>query len=227
MRLKAIDDGDEDNEGCDDAEAVEKMIYYFYHLDYGVTAIHSPQPEDKEDESIGLGSSWDGSKKKKKGKICRQRPTEESPTRSTRPAFASDGNMVMHAKIFAAAVKYQVSGLRTLAAGKFREAVRVNWHHKTFAEAARIAYETTYEEERVLRDAVITTLDRHANELLKRDEIEALVKNDSDLMYELLCKSRGIGLGPTADPEPLARCAHCEWTLSEKAKVSSDWFNAL
>ncbi|RMY46233.1 hypothetical protein D0865_09414 [Hortaea werneckii] len=90
--------------------------------------------------------------------------------------------MALHAKIFAAAVKYQVPGLRTLAAEKFREAVRGNWHHETFAEAARIAYETTYQEERALRDTVTATLDRHGNALLKKDEIKAFVKNQNDLI---------------------------------------------
>ncbi|RMY46241.1 hypothetical protein D0865_09406 [Hortaea werneckii] len=217
INLKAIDSGDEDNEACDDVEAVERMIDYFYHLDYSVPVIGQPQSEESVDELASCDTPF-VSKKKKRCKC--QRPTEESPARPVRPIAPSDGNMALHAKIFAAAVKYQVPGLRTLAAEKFREAVRVNWHHKTFAEAARITYETTYEEERALRDIVTATLDRHGNELLRRHEIKAFCKGKSDLMYELLCKSRGISLDPTEDPEPLPRCAHCNWILSEEAKVS-------
>ncbi|KAI7158618.1 WD40 repeat-like protein [Hortaea werneckii] len=217
VNLKAIDRDDEDNEACDDAEAVEKMIDFFYHLDYAVPVIGQPHLEESVDELASCDTP-SASKKKKRSKC--QRLAEESPVRLVRPITPSDGNMALHAKIFAAAVKYQVPGLRTLAAEKFRDAVRGNWHHDTFAEAARIAYETTHEEERALRDTVTTTLDRHGNALLKKDEIKAFVKNQNDLMYELLCKSRGISLDPTEDPEPLPRCVHCNWTLSEEAKVS-------
>ncbi|KAI7200272.1 WD40 repeat-like protein [Hortaea werneckii] len=219
INLKAIDSDDEDDEACDDAEAVEKMIDYFYHLDYSVPVISQPQLEEHVDELASCDTPF-ASKKKKKGKC--QRTAEKSPARPISPITPSDGNMALHAKIFAAAVKYQVPGLRTLAAENFREAVRGNWHHETFAEAARIAYETTYEEERALRDTVTATLDRHGNALLKRDEIKAFVKNQNDLMYELLCMSRGISLDPTEDPEPLPRCAHCDWTLSEEPKHGMD-----
>ncbi|RMX84444.1 hypothetical protein D0869_04573 [Hortaea werneckii] len=221
INLKAIDSDDEDDEACDDAEAVEKMIDYFYHLDYSVPVISQPQLEEHVDELASCDTPF-ASKKKKKGKC--QRTAEKSPARPISPITPSDGNMALHAKIFAAAVKYQVPGLRTLAAENFREAVRGNWHHETFAEAARIAYETTYEEERALRDTVTATLDRHGNALLKRDEIKAFVKNQNDLMYELLCMSRGISLDPTEDPEPLPRCAHCDWTLSEEPKPASTHF---
>lgn len=223
INLKSIDSGNEDNEACDDAEAVEKMIDYFYHLDYSVPVISQPQVEERVEELASCDTPF-ASKKKKKSKC--QRTAEKSPARPISPITPSDGNMALHAKIFAAAVKYQVPGLRTLAAEKFREAVRGNWHHETFAEAARIAYETTYQEERALRDTVTATLDRHGNALLKKDEIKAFVKNQNDLMYELLCKSRGISLDPTEDPEPLPRCAHCDCTLSEEPRVCPGWFNA-
>ncbi|KAI7700221.1 hypothetical protein KC353_g16016 [Hortaea werneckii] len=184
INLKSIDSGNEDNEACDDAEAVEKMIDYFYHLDYSVPVISQPQVEERVEELASCDTPF-ASKKKKKSKC--QRTAEKSPARPISPITPSDGNMALHAKIFAAAVKYQVPGLRTLAAEKFREAVRGNWHHETFAEAARIAYETTYQEERALRDTVTATLDRHGNALLKKDEIKAFVKNQNDLMIQSLC----------------------------------------
>lgn len=223
INLKAIDSGDEDNEACDDAKAVEKMIDYFYHLDYSVPVISQPQVEERV-EGLASCDTPCASKKKKRSKC--QWTAEKSPARPTSPITPSDGNMALHAKIFAAAVKYQVPGLRTLAAEKFRDAVRVNWHHETFAEAARIAYETTYEEERALRDTVSATLDRHGNALLKKDEIKAFVKNQNDLIYELLCMSRRISLDPTEDPEPLRRCAHCNWAFSEGTKICPGWFDA-
>ena len=69
----------------------------------------------------------------------------------------------MHARVFAAATKYDVLALQKLAASKFAEAAQSSWDHPSFADAARIAYTTTPDSVRDLRNIVGATLNSHVN----------------------------------------------------------------
>ncbi|KAK5682251.1 hypothetical protein LTS10_005377 [Elasticomyces elasticus] len=104
-------------------------------------------------------------------------------------AAETDGNMVMHAKVFAVAVKYQVPALQDLATRKFIAAVAANWNHDSFAEAAHIVYTTTADENRALRSEVVKTLLQYGS-LLDKPAVEGLVCGISGLAFELLKGSR-------------------------------------
>ncbi|EMC94013.1 hypothetical protein BAUCODRAFT_57136, partial [Baudoinia panamericana UAMH 10762] len=64
---------------------------------------------------------------------------------------------ITHAKLFAAAVKYQVPGLRALALSKFEQAAKLAWQDASFAEAVRVVYKSTLDEVRELRDVIRRT----------------------------------------------------------------------
>ncbi|KAK5720355.1 hypothetical protein LTR17_015072 [Elasticomyces elasticus] len=106
-------------------------------------------------------------------------------------AAESDGNMIMHAKVHAVAVKYQVPALQDLAARKFIAAVAANWNHDSFADAAYIVYTTTPEEIRALRTEVVNTLLQHGS-LLDKPAVEGLVCGIIGLAFELLKGSRQV-----------------------------------
>lgn len=120
----------------------------------------------------------------------------------------SDGvsrtHLIEHAEVFAIAVKYQIDALRKLAAEKFKEGVAFHWNHVEFAEATYLAYTNTPEDVKELRDIAADAIDKHANELLKRPEIEALICSINGLAYEVLKRGR------RSPPSP--KCEHCEST---------------
>ncbi|KAI6828743.1 hypothetical protein KC367_g5517 [Hortaea werneckii] len=185
IRFKAIGD-DDDDEACDDPEAIKLMIHYFYHLDYTATIASNTSPSSA--SGTGLASkAFPPPEKKNGGKASFEHTTTRALASSSH-----DDDMVMHAKVFAAAVKYQVAALSKLAAKKFKEAVEVNWRHETFAEAVHTVYSTTPADIRALRDVATTTLDRHADTLLQLGEVVQVVKASKEIMFDLLCKGRGL-----------------------------------
>ncbi|KAI7457853.1 hypothetical protein KC351_g18463 [Hortaea werneckii] len=185
LHLKAIGD-DEDDEACDDPEAIKLMVYYFYHLDYTATIDSTASPlNTPETKSARVMPTPKGQKVNK--------ASSRLTTFRTLASSSRDSDMVMHAKVFAAAVKYQIAALSKLAAKKFEDAVEVNWRHETFVEAIRIVYSTTPGDVRALRDVVTTTIHRHDDTLLKLDGVLQVVKESKEVMFDLLCKGRGLG----------------------------------
>ncbi|KAI7211251.1 hypothetical protein KC333_g7765 [Hortaea werneckii] len=112
------------------------------------------------------------------------------PARSSTPEADSkchDSDLVMHARVFAVAARYEVTGLRKLAADKFTNAVNASPDHEDFAEAARVVYSTTPKYVRTLRNIVVSKMNRHDDALLNIDHVMEVVKDDSELMFDLLC----------------------------------------
>lgn len=103
----------------------------------------------------------------------------------------ADGNPLMHAKVFAAAVKFDIPALRKLSASKFASAAEVNWNHITFAEAVRSACTTTPDDVRELRDIVSNTIHCQSH-VLDKVSIEAVVKDIGALNFELISLARGM-----------------------------------
>ncbi|KAK5696067.1 hypothetical protein LTR97_008487 [Elasticomyces elasticus] len=166
ITLKAIDEEDGDA-ACDDPEAIKHMVHFFYYRDYtaenmkttsAVKSRFQPSENTVLDPRATVNTSWAdpvGYKTKKKGYKARFFADAETPPQphdTAAAAESADGNMVMHAKVFAAAVKYDVSALQRLASAKFAAAASSNWDHTTFADAIRIAYSTTPDDNRGLRD---------------------------------------------------------------------------
>ncbi|TKA63295.1 hypothetical protein B0A55_10383 [Friedmanniomyces simplex] len=184
ITLKAIGSEDGDDETCDDPEAVKHMVYYFYHLDYDAARIDSPGANVGDTPANGLavlphhGATASPSGKHRLGLGTRRTPSV--PQQAVKPVLKTAGNMVMHARVFAAAVKYQVQALQVLAASKFTAAVEASWDHDDFAEAAHIVYTTTPEEARALRNEVAKCITEHGA-LLDKAAVEAVVRGISGL----------------------------------------------
>jgi hypothetical protein len=101
-------------------------------------------------------------------------------------------HIVEHAKVFAIAVKYQVDGLRHLAALKFRNEMRRSraYNHDNFAEAVAIIFRSTPEDVTQLRDVVEELLDTHFEELQHKPDVEVVVTSFPQLSCALLKRSR-------------------------------------
>ncbi|KAK4897486.1 hypothetical protein LTR49_027973 [Elasticomyces elasticus] len=117
--------------------------------------------------------------------------------------------MVMHAKVFAAAVKYQIPALQKLAASKFRRAAQISWNDRSFAEATRIAYTTTSEDIRDIRDIVVKSINEHCS-LLDKASVETAIKDIATLNFELLRMARGMpAVAETKVEDESLRCVGC------------------
>ncbi|KAK3634316.1 hypothetical protein LTR56_015350 [Elasticomyces elasticus] len=254
--LKAIGEGDDDEESCDDPEAIKLMIDFFYHLDYAARPIlpavkipkamatasstsllqlspfgssGAPRPTVATGSQVptatfgaqptsfgsGFGSTGFGS-------VAAPQPLQQPAPQIFPVAPISDGNVLMHGKVFAAAVKYQVLALQDLAASKFAAAAKASWDHPTFAEAARVAYTTTTDDFRQLRDTVSSVLHQHKG-LIDKVSIERVVKATPDLHFELLRMARGLpAVSATRTTDEGLKCAECGiWLWYEQCQSCS------
>lgn len=114
--------------------------------------------------------------------------TTEAVTLAAEEPPSDNANMVMHAKVFATAVKYQVPALASLAAKKFEQSAKLNYEHADFARAIKAVYTSTPEDEIELRTVVVGILGQH-KELMKKPEIRSIVKSINGLAFDLLAKT--------------------------------------
>ncbi|KAK3117978.1 hypothetical protein LTR53_000130 [Teratosphaeriaceae sp. CCFEE 6253] len=229
IELKAIGEG-EDDDACDDPGAIKLMVHYFYHLDYEVdstapAAVLLPSGLSGgvlEGSVPGNNPFLGSSKKSKKGYSAFEPP----PVPQAAP-MPNGGNMVTHARVFAVATKYFTPALQELASNKFAAAARNNWDHHTFAEAARIAYSTTPDVVRALRDTVSQVIHGHKT-LLDKTSVEAVVSSNPDLHFELLRLARG--LPAVAEKQVDGReslCANCgSWMYFQDCDFCSRSYKA-
>lgn len=99
--------------------------------------------------------------------------------------------LLVHAKMYEIGDKYQVSGLKDLSKFKFELECAKFWNEgAAFVEAARCAFETTPEEDRGLRAIVCKTISEHMG-LLKKEDVEGLMREFSGLAFGLLMEKAG------------------------------------
>jgi hypothetical protein len=96
--------------------------------------------------------------------------------------------MIDHIAIFDLAVKYQIDGLRDLAAEKFKLSAETNWKHKDFVDAINAIPQHNSD----LRDIVLDILCEHIDTALDNKEIDALLRVNSRLAYDLLKRVRKV-----------------------------------
>lgn len=101
--------------------------------------------------------------------------------------------LLLHAKMYEMADKYDVVGLKALSKEKFQWACLKFWDEPEFAQAAYHAYTTTPDHDKGLRNIVSSTLSNHMCLLLK-EEVEGLMVEFSGLAFDiLLAKAKEAG----------------------------------
>jgi hypothetical protein len=133
------------DEECDDPEIIKLMISSFYHLEYTCDTFLPANQTNKLHASSV------------------QTPTGSVPS------------VLTHAKVFAAAVKYQADGLREFAAEKLANTIRFFWNDKVFAEVITVVFYSTPEDVSTLRDIVIDTLYSHLDALKDKKDIQTVL----------------------------------------------------
>jgi len=115
-------------------------------------------------------------------------------------------------------VKYQIDGLRDLAASKYKHVVTTCWNHEDFAHSVHVAFTSTVEEVTQLREIISDILHQHFDDLKDKAEIETVVCNIPRLAFALLKRSRAKGKdgmeteeqsGSPVSPEVDRECTQC------------------
>lgn len=143
------------------------MVEYFYRFDYLRGAIPVPTTSSK-----GYANA------------------EESASHLQSPNLPSQVYILEHAKVFAIAVKYQIDGLRDLAASKFEQAAKIHWNHEDFVHSIFVAFNSAPEEVTHIREVVVGILHKHFDDLKSKAEVETVICNTPRLAYALLIRSR-------------------------------------
>ncbi|KAF4467529.1 hypothetical protein FALBO_5593 [Fusarium albosuccineum] len=99
--------------------------------------------------------------------------------------------LVLHAKVYALAEKYEVSGLKEMAQRCFQIISNCGGCcSKEFAHACEFVYTTTIDSDRGLRDVVVQAL--HENpRALDEEHIQGAMRSQPDLPYDLVLYGRG------------------------------------
>ena len=179
----------------DDPELIRLMIDYLYRLDYdhtnGKTSSRERRPEptpvrDSEapDEHFQLFRRRHIAEEENKRDKGRVSFDENLETNNLDWPRSPKRGLVTHARMYALADKYQISGLKALAQRKFQKAALQHWNSEEFAPALHIVFTSTLEEDRGLRDVVISTISR--DRLLEKPEVRAVVKDLPELAFGLL-----------------------------------------
>ena len=119
--------------------------------------------------------------------------------------------MLVHAKVFALAVKYQMESMKQLAAQKFKAAVPGGWDKPSFIDTIIVVYTSTSEIEREVRDVVVETLCEHKH-VLEKEEVKAAICDTPGLAYDLSKEKLPERLGilcPSCGTAKLVRYMYC------------------
>ncbi|KAI3530701.1 BTB/POZ domain-containing protein [Colletotrichum abscissum] len=93
--------------------------------------------------------------------------------------------LLLHAKVYTAAEKYVIGGLKDLAVAKFKAAAAQAWDPADFLDAANEAYTSTIDSDRGFRDAVIEAFATHTD-LLEDDLVKVDAEKLGPLFSDLL-----------------------------------------
>lgn len=105
------------------------------------------------------------------------------------PLATQAPNLVLHARLYAAASKYSIFGLQALALDKFKIQCTRHWDSPELPEAIHVVYSSTPPGDKDMREAVADTLGWHSR-LLDKPEVEIAIMEINGLAYELLKRSR-------------------------------------
>ncbi|KAL5315679.1 hypothetical protein ACEPPN_016549 [Leptodophora sp. 'Broadleaf-Isolate-01'] len=120
------------------------------------------------------------------------------------PEVTVDGDaLVFNVKMYVAADKFDIPGLKCLAKTKFEKVVKWSWNSTGFSEAAKFLWENTVESDRNLRDVVIKSAASNIKTLLDRGEFVELMDTRGDIRLGILRLTLDSKVAEYAIPEPI------------------------
>ncbi|GME35200.1 btb poz-like protein [Neofusicoccum parvum] len=119
----------------------------------------------------------------------------ESESEDESSSDQAPSHLVVHAKVYAIAEKYGITGLKSLARRKYASQLFEDSHWSTrtaeFAESIMEVYESTVDTDRGLRDLVIQAFREHP-ELARSRDIELVIRDTPGAAWELFRLGWGL-----------------------------------
>jgi hypothetical protein len=126
------------------------------------------------------------------------------------PVEVSPHSLVINAKVYVIAEKYDIQALKEQAVAKYKEVLATSWNSSAFTESACIIYENTPETDRSLRDVIAHGAGQNAKKLLDRGEFVDLLKTHGSLAVDVLHEA--VTSNEREEQEP----AYDQWNFGTK-----------
>lgn len=153
----------------DDPQAVKRMLFYLYNLDYPDHAVPKIQAEH-----AATGRSTPPSLRHK------TQTTSEEVTNMGADLGISEGatsthdpRMMNNVLVYAIAEKYDIPDLKDMSRGKFHILARSKWPHDDFYTLAEEVFSTTPDTDMGLRRIVVDLCEEHFQDILKNKDSRA------------------------------------------------------
>lgn len=157
---------------------IRRMIMFSYHADYDPT-IRTPGPIVRAKDEDHYDCACYKSFKAEPGAMA---PVQSS----SRPPYVADP-LTVHASMYVLGDKYQIDGLCELALDKFYSCLRNHWNSEDFIDAVRVAYTSTPNTDRGLRNAIIAAFKIYFKvDLLELPGVEKNLSSIDKLSFLLL-----------------------------------------
>jgi hypothetical protein len=96
-----------------------------------------------------------------------------------------DSYPIFHVRVYALAEFYDVPALKELALEKFNRVIQDNSQPDRFLDGVEEAYESTIQEDRRLRDAIVNFFYTHSD-LVNEKRVQEILQKTNSLTYDLL-----------------------------------------
>ncbi len=113
-------------------------------------------------------------------------PAVNGATIAEQPTGLNSLSLLVNAKIYIIADKYDIQALKEWAVAKYKEVLPVTWNSPSSIESASLVFEKTPESDRMLREVIIRKASENAKSLFDRGEFVALLQSHSDFAVEVL-----------------------------------------
>lgn len=94
-------------------------------------------------------------------------------------------NICLYAKVYAIGDKYGIPSLKEVALAKFQKTAELAWSVDEFCIAVRIAFTTTMDEDRGLRNIVVRVLKERTRDVAENATMERTTRDIDGLAYSL------------------------------------------
>jgi hypothetical protein len=159
------------------------MIDFLYCLDYDDHRLDTEgqPPASEPHDSIpptmfkfhgGIGSISD--------------PDVYKATVAKQPTGLNCVSLLINAKVYIIADKYDIHSLKEWAVTKYKEVLPATWNSTSFVESARLIYENTVDSDRMLREVIIRKASENVKALFDRGEFVELLRSHSEFAIEVL-----------------------------------------
>jgi hypothetical protein len=195
---------------------VKKFLEFLYMGDYfdnrspGMETAN--QNKDEEEEHI-YGMSYSKSSFMKAAKRRVISSSSSSSSANLKSSYQNvaptgeDGPLLLNAKLYIMADRYDVQPLKVLAKTKYEQVIGNGWNHPGFAASLKILYDETLETDRLMKDIAIKTAGQNAKVLVDRGEFANLLKSNGEIAFDILKSSMGVSM----EDCPWGGVEHASW----------------